>query len=282
MSAGMNAVESRPPSLLSRLSSRELRSRRPDLERREPMLWQMLAAGEFLDEALEAELGAAAGELACGPGCDACCRQAIPITLAEGLAIRAFLRLAGLPLPERTISGYLDDDDPGGASAEAERAGSATEAKRSQDSEAAEHGAARTLPELAPARDLRAAGSAARRFIMKGDEPGTCPGGACAEIKNINRCPFLQNGCCTIYPARPFACRRFLIFRAPCACGEDPTVTRPDDVFRPSPKKLFEALCLTLPVYERLAVPVPAKVTRQFFNNHTHVIQAFPWRVTRR
>ena len=212
----MNAVESCRTSSLSRLSSQELRAKRPDLERREPMLWQMLEAGAFLDESLWAELGAAAGGLACGPGCDACCWQAIPMTLAEGLAISIFLRLAGLPLPKQAITGYLDDN---------------------------------------------------------------CNGG---EIKDINRCPFLRDGCCTVYPARPFACRRFLVFRTPCARGEDPTLTRPADVFQPSPKKLFEALCLTLPIYGRLAVPVPAKVTRQFFSNHTHVIQAFPWHVIRR
>ena len=231
-----NPAESRPPSPLSRLSSRELCARRPDLAQREPVLWQILQAGLFLDESLRAELAAESRPLACGAGCEACChQQAIPMTLAEGMGICAFLRLAGLPVPERTITDYLDGADRARLKTSAPSAGEGLQQK------------------------VRG---------HKHDE--------------VNRCPFLRDGCCTVYPVRPLACRRFLMFGRRCAYGEDTTRTRPEDVFQPSPKKLFEALCLTLPVYERLAVSVPAKVTRQFFYDHTHVIQAFPWHVARR
>ena len=60
--------------------------------------------------------------------------------------------------------------------------------------------------------------------------------------------------------------------------GEDPTVTRPADVLHPSPKALFETLCLTLPVYQDLGLAVPATITREFFNGHTNLTQTFPWR----
>lgn len=188
------------PSPLSRLSSLELCSRRPKLELSAPALWQVLKACVFLDESLKAELAALPRAPACGPGCDACCYQPIPLSLAEVAAIRAFLRLAAMPAPE------------------AERPG------------------------------------------------------------DPNRCPFLGHGHCTIYPVRPFACRRFMVFNQRCEMGEDPTVTRPSDVLHPSRKALFETLCLTLPVYQTLGLAVPATVTWEFFTGHTSLTQTFPWR----
>lgn len=196
----MSPSASNAPSSLSRLSSLELCSRRPKLERSAPALWHVLKAGVFLDEALKAELAALPRPPACGPGCDACCYQAIPLSLAEAVAIRAFLRLAAMPPPE------------------AERPG------------------------------------------------------------DPNRCPFLGHSHCAIYPVRPFACRRFMVFNQRCEMGEDPTVTRPADVLRPSRKALFETLCLTLPVYQALGLAVPATVTLEFFTGHTSLVQTFPWR----
>ena len=178
----------------------ELCAQRPEIERHVPVLWHVLNAAVFLDKTLRDELARAPRVPVCAPGCDACCWQAIPLSLAEALAIIAFLRLAGLPAPA-----------------------------------------------LPPRHDP-------------------------------NRCPFIQNGHCTVYPVRPFACRRFMVFDHPCARHEDPTASRPQDVFRPSPKNLFEALCLTLPAYSALGRAVPETVTREFFTAHTSLIQTFPWK----
>ncbi len=246
----MNLIEPRPPSPLCRLASLELRLRRPDIERRDPLLWEMLGAGAFLDEALSRELRAETRQLACTAGCDACCWQAVPMSLPEGLAIRAFLRLAGLPLPKIAFINHKE-----GLSAKASPGKSENKART-------EAGAS--------SRNAQEADNTNEAGRGEQDQP---------RLGDINRCPFLRDGCCTVYPVRPFACRRFLVFRVRCAYGEDPTLTRPHDVFRPSPQKLFETLCLTLPVYQRLGIRTPDRVTRRFFNDHTHIIQAFPWQV---
>ena len=215
-----------------RMTSLELCTARPDIEGSAPVLWQMLKAAVFLDATLTDDLARAGRALACGPGCAACCRQAIPVSVAEGAAIRLFLDLAGLSLALAT--GALTEN--------------------------------------------------AGAMSMEGAGPGNNPEGS-LRAKSVDaeddpsRCPFLQAGCCAIYPVRPFACRRFLVFGRTCEQDEDPTVTRPEDMFKPSQKKLFETLCLTLPVYQRLGIAVPDTVTRRFFNDHTYVIQTFPWRL---
>ena len=86
-------------------------------------------------------------------------------------------------------------------------------------------------------------------------------------------CIFLRGGRCSIYPVRPFACRRYLVFNRVCFIGEDPTVTRPQDMLNPPQKILFDALCLTRPVYESLGLPIPEPVTRKFFTGHTFLLQ---------
>lgn len=185
------------PFALHSLSSAEFRQRRPET-RRDRVLGPVLEAAVFLDKRLGGELAAAlaCGErsLACRAGCFACCSQPIPVSLAELLAIRAFLRLSG------------GKPVPGG------------------------------------------------RF-----------------------CPFLRTGLCAIYPVRPFACRRYLIFNRVCAEDEDPTATRPEDVLRPDPADLFRTLCLTLPVYEFLGQKLPNPVTRDFFTGQTHILSRLPW-----
>ena len=47
-------------------------------------------------------------------------------------------------------------------------------------------------------------------------------------------CPFLVNRECSIYPLRPIACREFHIIGKPCATGEDPIKSRPEDIWTPS------------------------------------------------
>ena len=93
-------------------------------------------------------------------------------------------------------------------------------------------------------------------------------------------CPFLYKGCCAVYPVRPLACRRFIVFGNPCQQGEDPTHTRPQQVLQPGQDLLQAALRLTLPWYQG-QYPLPAKPSavesQAFFRNVTTVLQAVPW-----
>jgi Fe-S-cluster containining protein len=47
-------------------------------------------------------------------------------------------------------------------------------------------------------------------------------------------CPLLLGCLCSAYPVRPMACRSLLVYTIPCAEGEDPTVTRPEDIYVPN------------------------------------------------
>lgn len=93
-------------------------------------------------------------------------------------------------------------------------------------------------------------------------------------------CPFLHEGRCAVYPVRPMACRRFIVFEAPCAKGEDPTTTRPHQVLQPGQDFLQAALRHTLPWYHE-RYPLPAKPTaaeaQAFFRSVTTILQAVPW-----
>jgi Fe-S-cluster containining protein len=93
-------------------------------------------------------------------------------------------------------------------------------------------------------------------------------------------CPFLHEGRCAVYPVRPMACRRFIVFETPCAPGEDPTQTRPKHVLQPGQECLQAALRLTLPWYsEHYSLPAqPSAADAQaFFRSVTTVLQAVPW-----
>lgn len=94
-------------------------------------------------------------------------------------------------------------------------------------------------------------------------------------------CPFLWNGACQVYALRPVACRQYMVFRSPCAPGEDAVRDRPQDVLAPRHDRMLEALARTLPWYAG-SEPLPPsrtakKEVRQFFHSVTTVIQAIPW-----
>ena len=93
-------------------------------------------------------------------------------------------------------------------------------------------------------------------------------------------CPFLHEGRCAVYPVRPMACRRFIVYAAPCAKSEDPTTTRPQQVLQPGQDFLQAALRHTLPWYSQ-RYPLPAKPTaaqvQAFFRSVTTILQAVPW-----
>ena len=62
-------------------------------------------------------------------------------------------------------------------------------------------------------------------------------------------CPFLIDNACSIHPVRPFGCRQFNVFTAPCGPGEDPYYTRRDDVLQPHPDYLDRAFAAVIPLY---------------------------------
>lgn len=48
--------------------------------------------------------------------------------------------------------------------------------------------------------------------------------------KDRLECSFLIDQACSIYPVRPLICRQFLVKSKPCTIGEDPSITRPQDI----------------------------------------------------
>lgn len=62
-------------------------------------------------------------------------------------------------------------------------------------------------------------------------------------------CPFLVAKRCAIYPLRPIACRRFIVFGQTCQAGEDVWVSRRHDVLTPIPHYKAEADRRMLPYY---------------------------------
>ena len=93
-------------------------------------------------------------------------------------------------------------------------------------------------------------------------------------------CPFLREKRCAVYPVRPIACRRYIVYGAPCGKGEDPTQTRHADVLQPRQEVMQAALRLTLPWYgERYSLPgrLSTEAAQAFFRGVTTVLQAVPW-----
>lgn len=67
--------------------------------------------------------------------------------------------------------------------------------------------------------------------------------------ENPMLCIFNRDTKCSIYPMRPYACRRYIIANTCCLPNEDPTKTRPYDLVEPSREMFYEAIALTLPFY---------------------------------
>ena len=72
------------------------------------------------------------------------------------------------------------------------------------------------------------------------------------QLKNHHKnlqCPFLTDGVCSIYPVRPFACREYFVFSAPCKPNEDAIISRPKDVWNPSRNVAWKSASKILPYY---------------------------------
>ncbi len=105
--------------------------------------------------------------ISCGPGCGACCRQAVPVTAAELRAIRAWLD--ALPDDERL------------------------------------------------AHDRRIVATKARLDASDGEAIGMENERAYFALGIP--CPFLVNESCSIHPARPLACREYVVTSDPAHCA---------------------------------------------------------------
>ena len=138
---------------------------------------------------------------ACGAGCYHCCTQPIPLTPLEILGLRIFMG------PE-LVSGHaaapaLRHEQQGMAPASGSGTGSVTGGASACMSAATDH-------VLGLAADVRQA-LAARLAAF---------GGETARLGAT--CPFLHEGRCAVYPVRPMACRRYIVYGAPCARGRIP------------------------------------------------------------
>ena len=69
------------------------------------------------------------------------------------------------------------------------------------------------------------------------------------NLDELDSCPFLLEGSCSIHPMRPIACRQFNVLNKPCVDGEDAFHTRKQDVMMPLKKFTDEAFDIMLPFY---------------------------------
>lgn len=92
-------------------------------------------------------------------------------------------------------------------------------------------------------------------------------------------CFFLDGqGRCSIYEFRPLACRRFLVLAQRCACGEEPTQTRPQHILEPDRRALLQALNLSAAFYVEMGLlPTPPR-TMQDFKKVTVLLEDTAWK----
>ena len=120
----------------------------------------------------------------CTPGCTACCRQLVVISPIEALAIAQFTRT------HRSVASRL----PNALTAWEARIAAAEELSRQMD------------------------GFDAADGYVSGADGGRLE---FSYWREQIPCPFLDNGHCSIYPVRPFACREHYVTSDPRRCAED-------------------------------------------------------------
>jgi len=92
-------------------------------------------------------------------------------------------------------------------------------------------------------------------------------------------CPFLAGDACVIHPLRPFACRQFNVFGAPCGVGEDPYFTRRGDVLVPLEEYTDRAFYATLPFYGVTDEARKAHVIRnKIIHTQAENLQGMEWK----
>lgn len=146
-----------------------------------------VAAGTASDLVVAASVGRGRAP-SCAAGCGACCRQLVPVSIPEALALDA---LVGAMEPERRRAVEARFDE---AVARLEAAGSIGTLERLDD----------------PGLDDEAHFDLARRYFA-------------LSIA----CPFLEDESCSIHPDRPSACREYWV-ASPAAGCRDPFREGPD------------------------------------------------------
>jgi Fe-S-cluster containining protein len=145
--------------------------------------------GELIQRELTV-LQQSGGAVSCRAGCAACCRQLVVVSPLEALAIERHVRTA-----DRVQRRRWDE----------------AHARHSQ--------ALSRRPSLM--RRLQAF-RAARGYLSPEEGDALEREYRAAQLP----CPFLEKERCTIYPARPFACREHFVLTPPELCARDPDAVR--------------------------------------------------------
>ncbi len=91
-------------------------------------------------------------------------------------------------------------------------------------------------------------------------------------------CVFLEDGVCGIYPLRPIACRRYLVFGRPCVSGENLVDSRPGEVLWPSSHALLHVLRMSAVYYDPLGLlSRNAAPDMRFFQSRTLLLHEVDW-----
>ncbi len=147
-------------------------------------LTELLPIIRSLDDAIVGRAGqeasAAGSPISCGPGCGACCRQMVPLSLFEAEALAAWLR--SLPEERRAV---LE-----------ERFHRALLALRDAG-----------VMDKILSDNWAAGGEAAAELAVDYFHAGVA-------------CPFLENESCSIHPIRPLSCREYLVTSPPELCRD--------------------------------------------------------------
>jgi Fe-S-cluster containining protein len=141
--------------------------------------------GELIERELTV-LQQAGGAVSCRAGCAACCRQLVVVSPLEALAIERHVRSA-----DRAQRRRLEE----------------AHARHSQ-----------ALSRRAPLMRRLQAFRAARGYLSPDEGDALEREYRAAYLP----CPFLEKERCTIYPARPFACREHYVLTPPELCARDP------------------------------------------------------------